>query len=187
MVAGPRVELVDVDERVLALLVEAATTDATADEVTPPITDGCAWTPERTSWLREFHRCRRAGLAGPAGEATWAVLVDGAVSGQIRLKRLTPDGVAEIGLWLRRGVRGRGVGTQVVAATLPSAAAAGFRVIHAETTTSNVGARRLLERCGFELSRRRRRGITAVLGLPGDGDPVTASGRWRGSPSGTWR
>lgn len=80
--------LVAVDETVLEKLVHAATTDAAADEVTPPLTPGSDWTPARVAWLRSFHRDRRAGLASSAAEATWAVVVDERVVGSVRLKRV---------------------------------------------------------------------------------------------------
>jgi RimJ/RimL family protein N-acetyltransferase len=110
VVANPRVELVDVDEHILELLVEAATTDAAADDVTPPVTDGPQWTAARVAWLRQFHRAHRD---GGTGQSVWAVLVDGAVVGQVRLQRRDADGAGEIGMWLARGVRGRGVGTSL--------------------------------------------------------------------------
>jgi len=75
--------LVTVDHTVLEQLVEAATTDATADEVTPALTAGPAWTPTRIAWLRDFHGDRRAGLDGPAREATWAITVDQRVVGSL--------------------------------------------------------------------------------------------------------
>ncbi len=43
----PPIALVDVDERVLEQLVQAALTDADADDVTPRLTGGSAWTPAR--------------------------------------------------------------------------------------------------------------------------------------------
>src|SRR3712207_1336148 len=84
---GPvgEVELVAVDEVVLAALVRAATTDAAADEVTPPLTADGSWTPGRVAWLQAFHRDRRDGLDGPLGQATWAVVADGHVVGSVRL------------------------------------------------------------------------------------------------------
>lgn len=82
---APPVALVAVDETVLAQLVHAATTETEADEVTPPLTVGRAWTPARIAWLREFHRARRDGLAGPIREATWAVVVEELVVGSVRL------------------------------------------------------------------------------------------------------
>ena len=62
--------LVAVDETVLHELVRTAVTDAAPDEVTPPLTPGPTWSPERIDWLRRYHRDRRAGLDGPLGEAT---------------------------------------------------------------------------------------------------------------------
>jgi len=56
------------------IALEVAITEALADEVTPPLTAGNAWTPIRIAWLRDFHRGRRGGLDGLAREATWATL-----------------------------------------------------------------------------------------------------------------
>lgn len=50
------VMLVAVDELVLEQLVQAATTDAAADDVTPPLTVGTDWTATRVKWLQDFHR-----------------------------------------------------------------------------------------------------------------------------------
>jgi hypothetical protein len=52
----PAVTLVDVDELTLDRLVNAAITDAAADEVTPPATTGDEWSPARIAWLKDFHR-----------------------------------------------------------------------------------------------------------------------------------
>src|SRR5919107_335636 len=102
------VRLCPVDDAVLAAMVRAALTDAAPDEVTPPLTPGNTWTPERVQWLTRFHAARRAGLDGPAGEASWAVEVDGDVVGAVRLKRTAEPGVLETGIWLTRRVRGKG-------------------------------------------------------------------------------
>lgn len=59
--------LVPVDDAVLEQLVDAAVSDAAADDVTPPLTPGPAWSAERVAWLRAFHR---------SGERTWAVVVE---------------------------------------------------------------------------------------------------------------
>jgi RimJ/RimL family protein N-acetyltransferase len=163
MSAGLRVELVDVDESVLAELIEAATTDATADEVTPPLTDGPQWTAARIEWLQQFHRSHRGGLSD---QTVWAVLVDGAVAGQVRLRRLTEDGVGETGLWLRRSMRGRGIGTAVVRAVVNQAVVAGLHRVTAETTVTNLPARRTLERAGFTVTSGGPRGLRAQLELP---------------------
>ena len=77
----PEIELIPIDEDVLDRLVAAAVSDAAADEVTPPLTPGADWTPERLEWMRGLHRGARAGLDGPDGQATWAVVAHGAVVG----------------------------------------------------------------------------------------------------------
>jgi RimJ/RimL family protein N-acetyltransferase len=130
--------------------VRVALADAAPDEVTPPLTPGKDWTPERISWLIGFHTDRRSGLQGPAGEATWAVEVDGDVAGAVRLKRTGEADVLETGIWLTRGVRGRGVGQQALAAVLEEAASAGAREIRAVTRSGNAAALAVLRAQGFE-------------------------------------
>lgn len=146
------VVLVAVDEVVLGALVHAATKDAAADEVTPPLTAGPAWTAPRVAWLRAFHRDRRAGLAGACGEATWAVVVDEQVVGSVRLRRTEQQGLLETGAWLTRSARGRGRGSEVLAAVLQEAEAAGARVVRADTTSENASALGVLRRLGFDLT-----------------------------------
>jgi hypothetical protein len=79
------VVLVTIDDAVLEELVNAATTGAAADDVTPAVTPGGTWTAERIEWLRRLHRDCRAGLDGPAGQATWAITEDGRAVGAARL------------------------------------------------------------------------------------------------------
>lgn len=147
------VTLVDVDETVLADMVDAAIHDAEPDEVTPPLDDGLAWTQARLDWLRDLHRSRRGGLAGPAGEATWAVCSDGRVVGAVRLKRTGDDGVLETGIWLSRPARGHGVAASAIRAVVGKAAEYGARAVYAETTLANVRAQGVLRQVGFALSR----------------------------------
>lgn len=146
----PTVELLAVDEDVLDRLLRAAVADAAADEVTAPVTPGGGWTPERVDWMRALHRQARAGLDGPAGQATWAVLADGDVVGAVRLKRADEPGVLETGIWLTRGARGRQVGRQAVAGVLERAAMTGAHAVLAVTTADNLAALALLRRLGFE-------------------------------------
>jgi RimJ/RimL family protein N-acetyltransferase len=169
----PRVRLRPVDETTLTWLVRAAGADADPDEVTPALTPGSTWTPERIDWLERFHADRRGGLAGPAGEATWAVEADGAVVGSVRLKRTAEPGVFETGIWLTRGARGRGVGRQALAAVLREAAASGGREVRADTTADNGPALAVLRALGFVrvdggddrvLARRRLPGTTRAPG-----------------------
>lgn len=155
------VELVDVDEDVLAELVDAAITDAHPDEVTPAFDDGGTWSEERLEWLRQLHRSRRDGLDGPLGEATWAVRQPdptgdrGAVVGQVRLKRTGDVGVLETGIWLTRSARGRGLGVAAIQAVVDRAVAYGATAVYAETRITNVVAQGGLRKLGFSLSRGR--------------------------------
>jgi hypothetical protein len=88
------VRLLAVDDDVLERMVRAALTDASVNEVTPPLTPGEEWTPERVAWLRAFHRSRRTGLDGADGEATWAVLDAARARG---LRRVRADTTAHNG------------------------------------------------------------------------------------------
>jgi RimJ/RimL family protein N-acetyltransferase len=171
--APPVVALRAVDEDTLERMIAVALRDASANQVTPPVTPGEEWTPERVEWLRTSHRECRAGLDGPRAEATWAVLADGEVVGAVRLKRTDVPGVVETGIWLTRSVRGRGVGQQAVGAVVDEAAACGARVLRAETTRGNAAALALLRRLGFRLTREDDRvAAEVVLRRPdGSGSP----------------
>jgi RimJ/RimL family protein N-acetyltransferase len=162
---APPVALVAVDDSVLEQLVRAATTEAAADEVTPPLTTGPSWTPTRVTWLRDFHRDRRAGLAGPAGEATWAVVVDHRVVGAVRLKHTDQRGVLETGVWLTREVRGRGIGRAAVAAVLHEPARLEASEVCANTTAGNTGVLAVLRRLGFDLVHSDGGDVRALLPL----------------------
>jgi RimJ/RimL family protein N-acetyltransferase len=144
------VRLRPVDDDVLARMVSAALADAEPDEVTPPLTAGNTWTPERIEWMRRLHVDRRPGLEGPLGQATWAVDVDGEIVGAVRLKRLPEPGVLETGIWLTRSARGRGVGRRVVAAVLEQAAVSGAHTVRADTSQQNAAAQGLLRSLGFQ-------------------------------------
>jgi RimJ/RimL family protein N-acetyltransferase len=145
------VGLIAVDEEALEQLVHAAVSDASADEVTPPLNAGAEWTPARVAWLETFHRDRRAGISGATGEATWAVVVGSAVVGSVRLKSTNEPGVLETGIWLTRSSRGRGVAVAAMAAVLRTAAALGAQEVRADTTTGNISALGVLRRLGFDL------------------------------------
>jgi RimJ/RimL family protein N-acetyltransferase len=157
------VELLPIDEGVLDRLVDAATSDAAPDEVTPPMA-GDDWGPERIEWLRRFHRDRRPGLDGPLGEATWAVSLDGSVVGAVRLKRTAEPAVLETGIWLTRSARGRGTGRGAIAAVLERARDLGSREVRADTSPDNAAALYVLQRLGFRTSDSGGR-VTAVRRL----------------------
>jgi RimJ/RimL family protein N-acetyltransferase len=156
-------QLVPIDADVLARLVEAATSDAAPDEVTPPIA-GDHWGPERIEWLCGFHRDRRQGLEGPLGEATWAVSLDGVVVGAVRLKRTAEPDVLETGIWLTRRARGHGTARIAVAAVLQRAQELGAREVRADTSRDNAAALYVLQRLGFRTSPAGDR-VTAVRTL----------------------
>ncbi len=151
-----RVDLVPVTEARLDLLVSAALAGAAPDDVTPPVTPGERWTPDRVAWLRAFHRDRRRGLDGPAHEATWAVVeVTGAgpeaqrVVGSVRLRSAGAPGSFDTGIWLVRDARRRRLGAQAVRLVLERAREAGAGTVRAETTSGNAAAVSLLRSLGF--------------------------------------
>ena len=163
----PAVTLVDVDELILDRLVNAAITDAAANEVTPPVTTGDTWSPARIAWLKDFHRTRRTGLSGPAGEATWAILASDQVVGSVRLTRTAVPEILETGIWLTRRTRGHGVGRLAMAGVLQTATTLSARGVRAQTTTGNRAALRLLRSLGFDwVASKDGAGITARMRRP---------------------
>ncbi|MEL6168188.1 MAG: GNAT family N-acetyltransferase [Pseudomonadota bacterium] len=52
-------------------------------------------------------------------------------------------------IFIREGVRGRGMGSEVLAALLPRLEGAGIRSVHAVAETANAGLQRLFARHGF--------------------------------------
>jgi RimJ/RimL family protein N-acetyltransferase len=160
----PGVELVPIDEDALERLVAAAVSDAAPDEVTPPLTPGEDWTPERLEWMRDLHRGARAGLDGPDRQATWAVVAHGTVVGAVRLKRTAQPAVLETGIWLTRSARGGGTGRSAIAAVLGRAQEMGAREVRADTSGDNAAALYVLQRLGFRTSPAGGR-ITAVRTL----------------------
>ncbi|MEO6885376.1 MAG: GNAT family N-acetyltransferase [Jatrophihabitantaceae bacterium] len=168
--AESEVLLIAVDGAVLSQLVQAAVADATADEVTPPITPGTQWSDARVGWLNAFHTDRRAGLDGPCQETTWAVTLDSRVVGSVRLKRVRDGGTAEMGIWLTRLARQRGVGSAATRQVITRAAELGVERLVATTTSQNSPAVSLLERLGFVLSAQADGSVAAerILGRRGE-------------------
>jgi RimJ/RimL family protein N-acetyltransferase len=147
----PAVILLDADELTLDRLVNAAITDAAANEVTPPVTTGGGWSPAWIAWLKDFHRNRRNGLSGPVDETTWAILVSNQIVGSVRLKWTAAAEILETGIWLTRRTRGQGVGRLAIASVLQPAATLGARGARAETTTGNRAALRVLRSLGSDM------------------------------------
>jgi RimJ/RimL family protein N-acetyltransferase len=167
--------LAEVDEAVLDQLIDVAVTDAAASEVTPPLTPGESWTPERVDWLRAFHRDRRTGSDGRRQEATWAVVVDGEVLGSVRLRRTGVPGVMETGIWLARSARGRGTAARALAALVQEARSRGCGELRAVTTAANRPAVAVLTAAGFVVDPPDEAGAVAArleITAPTTGGPV---------------
>ena len=75
---------------------------------------------------------------------TWAVVVDGAVAGNIGCWE--DGGRRFVGYWLGRPFWGRGIATQALAEVLDAVDA---RPLHAHVLKRNVASIRVLEKCGF--------------------------------------
>lgn len=170
-----RVDLAPVDDDVLERLVSVATTEASAHEVTPPLTPGNTWSLSRVDWLRRFHRDRRTGIGGPAGEATWAVIADDHVVGSVRLKRTEDADALEAGIWLSRSARGHGIGRAALVAVVQEAADLGAAAVIAETAASNLAALGVLQHMGFATAPADPTGrVRAVLHLSDGADRHTS-------------
>jgi [ribosomal protein S5]-alanine N-acetyltransferase len=147
----PDVRLVDVDETVLGQLLDLAKRDASPDEVAPPL-GGPGWNPERTAWFFSYHRAASHGLAGAAGEKTWAIMAGGCLAGAIRLKLAAEHNTAETGIWLGRSFRARGIGGAALRLVLAEARHAGMTRVTARTLAGNLGAQGLLAGAGAILT-----------------------------------
>lgn len=146
-----RVEVRQVDGDSLEELLAVAVEDAAPEEVMPPVAGPPGWTAARQECFRNWHRSRRHGLAGPLHESTFAVAHDGKVVGSARLARRDGQDVLEVGMWLGRSHRGRGIGTAAVRILVQEAAKAGARTVIASTGTHNAAALGALRRNGARL------------------------------------
>jgi GNAT superfamily N-acetyltransferase len=146
------VELVPVDERMLERLIVVAVTEAAADDVVPPLDDAGGWNENRLVWLRQYHRDCRAGLDGPAAQASFAVLDDGHVVGSARLALTANPRELETGMWLARSARGRGIGAEVLTAVAEIASSRADAVV-LWLTEDQEEARCALQGAGADLGR----------------------------------
>lgn len=96
----PSITLTPITDEILEQLVTVATSDAAADEVTPPLSGGTQWTEDRVEWLRNYHRSNRTGNSGLGHELTWAVVRSETACGSVRLKATEDPGIFETGIWL---------------------------------------------------------------------------------------
>ncbi|SFO01053.1 Protein N-acetyltransferase, RimJ/RimL family [Pseudonocardia ammonioxydans] len=136
------------DERGLADLLDAAVAGADPAEVLPAAA-GATWDDGLRARFLAFHRGRA--LAPDPVERTWVVRADGDAVGALRLEP-GPDG-DEVGIWLVRDARGRGLGAAAVRQLLGPGqlagpvGAAGTPLV-ARTTTANRAALGLLRALG---------------------------------------
>ncbi|MEU4641199.1 GNAT family N-acetyltransferase [Micromonospora sp. NPDC023814] len=145
------VRLEPVDERNLEPLLSVAAAEAEPGDVMPPVEAPAGWSHARREAFREFHRASFAGLSGPTGTQMYAILAGGEVVGMIRMSRRGEPGAVETGMWLGRSARGQGIGPAALRELLNEAAAAGMRLVVAETTVDNHGALSVLSKCGAKL------------------------------------
>ncbi len=143
----PGVQLNELSDDLLAQLVLHALPDTEIHEVMAAVPGPTTWTPDRLQEFVSFHHRRRGGLDGPEGEVSFAILVDGTASGVVRLQRVAP-GHLEVGMWLTRSARGRGIGGQVLESMASRAAVLGADKLVAITTATNQAALSALARIG---------------------------------------
>lgn len=146
----PDVQLGNLDDDALLLLVRRALPDTDIGEVMPADVGATTWTTQRLREFVAFHHGRRGGLDGPVGEVSFVVLVDGVASGVVRLQRAGAESL-EVGMWLTRAARGRGIGGRVLAEAARRAAQFGARRLVADTTAPNRAALAALSRLGAEV------------------------------------
>ncbi len=138
----------------VAGLVAAAVAGAEPDEVIPPLDGPPGWTPERIEFCRSFLADRTGGLDNELRTAAYTIVADGEVAGMIRISRREEPGELEMGMWLTREFRGRGLAVVAVRLVLARAAQGGGRVMVAHTGPDNAAARATLARCGAALVER---------------------------------
>ena len=137
------VTLQPIDDDLLPRLLDVAVTDADPAEVMPPVSGPPGWTAAR--------RTAFAGHHAPADGRAYAVIIDGLLAGAARLTPAGAPGAVEAGIWLRRSVRGKGLGTEAMRLLIDEARAAGASAIVAETNAANVPAAGLLRTLGATL------------------------------------
>ncbi|HEV6952582.1 MAG TPA: GNAT family N-acetyltransferase [Promicromonospora sp.] len=148
------VDLLPVDDDVLERLLAVAVAEALPGEALPGESAG-PWTEPRKEAFRAYHRGCRVSLDAPVPEVTWAVTADGRIAGAARLALVDGDPAArEVGLWIGRSHRGRGIAGEVAYWAMAAARTMDARRLVAGAGAQDAAARRALERIGFELEHR---------------------------------
>ncbi len=118
----------------LSDLLEAAVADADPLEVMPPVVGPEGWNETRRRAFRKFHMSRSIDPLS-AVEATFIIRLGGAAIGAARLERIGDS--AEVGIWIGRTHRGRGLGRFVIADLVELARQSDVKRVIGSTTTDN--------------------------------------------------
>ena len=122
--------------------VEGADLEALYEHQADPVAARMAATP---SHPRDEFLDYWTWLRGDRATITRAIIADGRLVGSIA-SFLGEDGEREVGYWLARDAWGRGIATEALRQFLRLVA---LRPLHARVAQTNVGSRRVLEKCGF--------------------------------------
>lgn len=124
--------------------------EAVADIVNEHIVGGWAHFGERTlvgaEWVAEL---RAYGERYPWLVAEQDGVIVGLAYGKTFNPRAAYDWTAEISIYLREGLQGRGIGSLLYGELIPTLDAQGFRCLVSGITTPNPGSVRLHEKFGF--------------------------------------
>lgn len=161
------VTLQEVTAALIEPLLRYAQSDAAPSEVTPDVGEGELWSEGRRAWFRDFHAGSEPVLEDPGTYKTWIVSVTDQMSGSVRLALLDHPRVAEAGIWIGRTRRRAHVGQRAMEALIEVARGIGVGTLIANTTRSNVGALRMLEKLGATLSESAGEAIQARIRLVG--------------------
>ncbi|MEU4618895.1 GNAT family N-acetyltransferase [Actinoplanes sp. NPDC023801] len=101
---------------------------------------------EARDWIEQWPRRWQAETA-----ASWAVVDDGAVAGQVGLRRIDLDeGLASISYWILPDARGRRLAPRsLTALTTWSFETLGLHRLELSHSTANLASCRVAQRCGF--------------------------------------
>lgn len=145
------ISLQAIDDTTLGELLTVAVSDASPEEVMPPVAGPPGWNDVRQAAFRSFYRSRRDGLRGQHAETMLAIFDGNRLVGSGRLARLV-SGTFETGLWLARTARRSGIGAKALHALKQRAAAEGAKRLIAMTTQNNAAAIGALRNCGAEIA-----------------------------------
>lgn len=156
-----------IDEEMLVRLLAVAVDEASPGEVMAPVAGPPGWTSARRAAFVEYHRrTRRAASPAPIAEVTYAVTDHADVVGAARLAAVDGDSAAlEVGLWVGRRFRGRGVAGAVLPLAAGVAHTLGARRLIARTTSANRAAVAVLRAQGFALTTEATGDVEGVIRL----------------------